>query len=218
MRKPLHCLAMLIPVSRIEISVTRAGDTNHNSTRKNSRKNIFRSPRMIIRSYDNHIFPVFLLHQFSQSLGFFQSAVCVLWKWDNAIPWNAPLDQIVHHELSNSRIWPKAYSARHHHWRKILPKEFRRACCTVSIKIIVAQHDDGVRFFERVFDHQCFSCKSKQWMPRQIDSSQQNYKENQHNQRGDDSAALIQPSSDDHAFGSILRRCSAACSGSTALK
>src|SRR5437899_4588748 len=125
-------------MSRIKVPIARAGETNDNSAPKHSRENIFRPARMIIRSHNDHTFPSFFLQQFSQRLGFFPCAVCVLRKWEDALFGDAALDQVVSHEFSNSCVWPKANSARHDHRRKILAKEFRGTSCALGVKLIVS--------------------------------------------------------------------------------
>src|SRR3989442_4018981 len=128
-------------MSQIEVSIARAGETNDNSAAKNSRENIFRAARVIIGSHNDHTFPSLFLHQFSQRLGFFPRAVCVLRKRKDVLFGNAALDQVVGHKFSYSRVRPKANSARHDHRRKILAKEFRGTSAAVGVKLIVAEYD-----------------------------------------------------------------------------
>ena len=65
---------------------------------------------------------------------------------------HAALDQVVSHQLRNSGVGAQTDSAGHYDRRQSLAKQFRGARGAVGVKIVVAQNDDGVGVFQRIFD------------------------------------------------------------------
>jgi len=54
-------LAVFVPVRGVEVAVVGAGDSNGNGFGKNLFEDIFRPPRVVIGSHDNHALPALAL-------------------------------------------------------------------------------------------------------------------------------------------------------------
>src|SRR6266404_8091551 len=138
MEVALNRLALLPPMLGIVVCVACTGHSNGDVFSENFSKNVLGATRVIIRGYDNHVLPAFLLYQLLQRLGFFPGVVGILRKWKDVFPRNTPLNQIMDHQLRDSSIWAQTYSAGHHQRREFLPKYLGGACRAVRIKIVVA--------------------------------------------------------------------------------
>ena len=161
MHKSFYRFAVLIPLCRIVVRIERRGHSNRNCVSKNFSANVFRAPGVIVRGNNNYAFPMLRLQQFFQCFSFFAGIVGILWKSDDALFGNTAIEKVVRHQFRNPRIWPQPHSAGHHYRRQSLAKNFGRARGAISLKIIFAQNDDGVRFFQRIVDHQTFSRESQ---------------------------------------------------------
>ena len=153
MLEALHGPPVFVPVGGIEIGVSGAGHGDLGIRRKYLVKDVSCTPRVVVRRHDNDAFPALLSDQAFERLGFFPGVVGVLGKGNDAFFWHTALDQIVGHELGNSRIGTQANSAGNDRGREILAVKFRGPRGTVGVEIVVAQNDDGVGVFKSVFNN-----------------------------------------------------------------
>ena len=95
------------------------------------------------------------------------------------------------HQFRDARIRPQAPSACHDQRRLPFPQQFRRARCTVGIKIIIAQHYESIGLAERIFDDPRFRDKSENRPPHQIQNRAKHNKTQENDQVDDDAAPFV---------------------------
>lgn len=216
-QKPFDGAALVVPIRGLEVAVMGAGDDHVDRRWKDAPENITGAAGMVVGSHDDDIAPFFLDCQRFEGFGLFDGAIGVVRKRNDAIFWDASLDQIVSHEPGNAEIGAKAATAGDNEGREALAKEFGGARGAIGVKIIVAEKKDCIGVAERVFDDPVFSREAHQRMPGKIEKHEEEDDKEEDNESGDSSAALAR-AAPDHGLGSSERKYSAACSGRMALK
>src|SRR5712691_11156240 len=167
-RKLFHRDSSLPPTVGIKIPVACTCYADDCPSGKYVLENIARAPSVIVRRNNNQAPPFPLRRYLRQGLRFLSGGGPFMRCAQNLVLRHASLDEIVFHQFRDSRIRPQFSAAGHDQRGQTLSVHLRRSGRAIGVKIIVAEHDDGVCAFELVLDNPALPRESEDGVAREI--------------------------------------------------
>src|SRR5258708_27740008 len=122
---------------RIKVSIWRARYAYVHGFWKNAMKNITRASRVKIRGHHDDAVPFSFFYNSHKCLSLFQGTVPIVRKPNNLISRHSSLDQIVFHQLRDSRIRTHASSASDNNRGLPFPEQL------CSLRVPISSTTDG---------------------------------------------------------------------------
>jgi hypothetical protein len=83
------------------------------------------------------------------------------------------------HQFPDPGVGAEFSSTRDDDWRPTMAVKISGVSSAIGVKIVVAQNDDRVRFFQRIFDNPRFADDAKYWPARDVQNGAQHDDENE---------------------------------------
>src|SRR5581483_5461823 len=111
----------------IEVAVASARHAELDVLWKNTAKDVSGAAGVVVRGDENHALDVALTHEAGELLCFLDSARCAVREAQDVFLRDAPLDEVVRHQLGNIGIRAQAAAAGDNHRSQALPENLRGA-------------------------------------------------------------------------------------------